>query len=124
MPVQYEWAEYRELRRLGRLRLGITDAAAQQIARLPELHPSSRSVIRALMLWRSIAWACLIAGLALAVIWHWWAMLVGFGALYIIWQAANMSLKQGLLQAADEDERFYTRAAAAGAWHYDTPTPN
>jgi hypothetical protein len=111
-------AEAVRLRREGKLLLGITKSAADQISSSRDLKPTKTTAAAAFKFWIIVALLGFAYSIYLSFTSHWWWFLVGLIAAMMIIRANSGANQSNLLDAAMLDADFYEKIARLGGWLY------
>jgi hypothetical protein len=110
-------ADMMALRSAGVLNLGIEHEAAFQIS-AKKIGPTKTTATSAFHFWNFIAMAAFGASVYMSFTGHWWWFVVGFVAMFMIWNANKKGNATNLLDAAMVDPAFYERVRQIGGWRY------
>ncbi len=117
--VSIRHAEMLELRRAGKLNLGMDIDIAAKILDTPGLGPTTTTANAAGHFWNWIALGALVYSVYLSFTWHWWAFIPGLIVTRVIRGANKILNSQNYLDAAMVDENFYERIRSVGGWLYE-----
>jgi hypothetical protein len=106
------------LRNEGKLRLGISRSAADQISSSRDLQPRKTTAGAAFKFWIVVALLAFLYSIYLSFTSHWWWFLVGLVVLTVIVRSNSTANQANLLDAAMVDERFYDKVAELAGWLY------
>jgi hypothetical protein len=106
------------LRKEGKLQLGISKSAAEQISSSPNLKPTKTTAAAAFKFWVVVALLGFAYSIYLSFTSNWWWFLVGLLALTAITRANSSANQSNLLDAAMVDPEFYEKIAERGGWIY------
>jgi hypothetical protein len=110
--------EFLELRRQGRISLGIDQVVARSISESPALKPTKTSAAAAYDFWTIVGVLGFLFTIYLSLTVHWWWFSVGLfggGAIIIANDGAN---QRNLLDAAMVDRDFYEKVRSVRGWEY------
>jgi hypothetical protein len=116
--VRITHADVVSLRQSGKLLLGITKSAADQISSSRELQPRKTTAAAAFKFWIIVALLGLLYSIYLSFTSHWWWFLVGLIASGVVVRANSGANQSNLLDAAMVDPDFYKMIAQRGGWLY------
>jgi hypothetical protein len=110
--------DFLELRRQGRISLGIDQFVAKSISESPALKPTKTSAAAAYDFWTIVGVGGFLFTIYLSFTSHWWWFLVGLvggGAIIIANDGSN---QRNLLDAAMVDRDFYEKVRSVRGWEY------
>lgn len=105
-----------ELRRQGKLNLGMDDAVALKLEAMG-LKPKG-TASAAFAFYKLAALGVFALGLYWAYTSAWWWGVLGLIAMTIVWNANRTGHAQNLLDAAMDDAQFYERVRELNGWRY------
>lgn len=108
------------LRDQGIIRLGIDNSLAANIINDTKWNLAEKS---AQIFWSWIAILLFLGSIYLSFTWHWWAFIIGFFLMRMVWKATKKSSSEFVLERALTDQMLYERVLDVGGWQYLANVP-
>ena len=115
--INLNHAQFMELRRANKVRLGINNDTALKVSQ-SDLMPKGSTVGAASTFWKWFSVALLIGSVYLSFTWAWWVFIPGIVLAVMFLNANKAGNSENLLDLADRDANFYENVRMLGGWQY------
>ena len=108
-----------ELKKSGKLSLGMSNDIAVKIADNADLAPTAKSSGLAMHLWSWVAVGQFLYSIYWRITGTWWAFIPSFFLMGAIHSANKKGTSQNLLFEAERDKEFYEKIRKLDGWNYE-----
>tara|TARA_B110000305_G_C19088154_1_gene469456 strand:+ start:216 stop:629 length:414 start_codon:yes stop_codon:yes gene_type:complete len=116
--VSMPYEQMIELRKSGKLNLGIDNAIALKIADKASFK-KPKTIGAAMHFWNWIAIGCLVYSIYLSFTSFWWAFIPGIIIMSVIWNANKKGNSDNLLDEGQRNKEFYEQIRSLDGWMYE-----
>ena len=116
--VSIPYEQMIELRKSGKLNLGIDNAIALKISDNANFK-KTKTIGIAMHFWSWIAVGCLGYSVYLSFTSFWWAFIPGIIIMSVIWSANKKGNSENLLDEAQRNKEFYEEVKSLDGWMYE-----
>ena len=116
--VSIPYEQMIELRKLGKLNLGINRSIALDVSENSNFK-KTKTIGIALHFWSWIAVGCLGYSIYLSFSSFWWAFIPGIIIMLVIWSATKQGNSENLLVEGQRNKEFYEQLRSLDGWIYE-----